>query len=270
MRLRRISAAAAISVLGGLAVLGSAPAASATAPTTPPTAAPKPPACLVTTSLTGLAGDKLTVGGAPVAVTVTFTNVTDMPVKSAIEALLLGRISAKEPSTSLLVEEKTGGVWKKLDHLKNGPILFLQGSVAASAKAVHQLRISAPAGTEVGADYTGVALAGPLDQAPSARARALAPTAPTNGTFCNEGGSASYALFSVVKAAPKPTTTPTPAPTGATSASTAPPSAAAGGPGLATTGGGSDTGMIAGIGGALVVAGAAGVVLTRRRRGAHN
>jgi hypothetical protein len=268
MRLRRTSTAAAVAALGSLAVLGTAHVASADTGSTGTAA--KPSSCPATASLTGLAGAKIIVGGAPVKGHVTFANVSGKPIPQILEALLFGPISANNASTSLVVQaKKSNGTWVTLPYTAalHGIVIRDQQTWPANGLDSFDLRISAPVGTPTGL-YVGVA----LDGSTSGLSGHITKTPPTSFQGCMDGGYTSLETFSVVKSGTNPTPSPTksaPAPVSSETGTPAPASTATG-KALATTGGGSDSGMIAGAAGALVVAGGAGVLVARRRKAAHN
>ena len=302
MRNSRIPAAAAAAVLAGLALLGSAPSASATVSSTPAPAAKAPAKCPATASLTGLSGAKLTVGGAPVNAQVTFTNVSGKKIADVIEMMALGLETADDPSSALLVEAKDPrtGKWSKLAYNEDSLFFRLGEDWPAGSKDSFSLRVSAPAKTPTGT-YIGAAFVGSLSDANAQSSDSDSPMKP--GNYCEDGIYTSAASFTVVKAAtttptsstsaaPKPsasrtgsgtptaTTSVAPSASGsshvpaspsssdsASAAVTPPVSASPTGPALAVTGGGSDTGLLAGAAGVLLAAGGAAVVVTRRRRG---
>ncbi|RAG83636.1 hypothetical protein DN069_20990 [Streptacidiphilus pinicola] len=256
MQIRPVRTAIAVAALAGAALVGTAPVASA-APQSVATSS-----CQINASLTGLAGKTLVAGGAPVSAHVSFTNVSGKALSTFAEVLTAGPTSAG-PNDALTIRGEHGGKWMTLPYMEKGVIGFHISSpgddhlVAGNVDAA-PLTVSVPKGTPTGT-YALVATSIGDNLGPATHATQGLP-AGFHG--CHGGVSISAATFKVVAAGK-----PTPAPSTSTAPATPSPSPSST---LAETGGGSDTGLIAGGAAALIALGAGAVVLTRRRGGQHN
>jgi LPXTG-motif cell wall-anchored protein len=270
MQIRPVRAAIAVAALSSAALVGAAPIASA-APQTDAASS-----CQITASLTGLAGKTLVAGGAPISGHVSFTNVSGKALTTFTEIITAGSV-ATGPNDALKIQGEHGGKWITLPYMDKGVIGFHistpgDNHLAAGNVDATPLLISVPKGTPAGTYAIATTSLGD-NLGPSATGHA-AQNVPTKYNGCHGGVSVSAETFKVV-AASQATATPTASatPSSASSTSSTPAAMPSASPSstLAETGGGSDTGLLAGGAAALIVVGAGAVFLTRRRRGGqHN
>lgn len=278
MRSSHIAAAAALTIAA--CALGSSVAQAAEPAAGRQQAAAQP--CSFSASLTGLGGVKLLAGGPAVTATVTFTNHSATAVPQVDEVLEFYYESAHSytyPDTAnLAVEMRTPSGWTPLTYTNRRLVLRTNVTLAAGQTDTVQLRVRA---TRFDSTWSEIAsaLVGTGLPVPSSSGEPTAP--PPSGTVCGGTDKADYAVsdqtfFIPGSASSKPSASASPSRSaspsaGASSTGAAPtPSASPTGPTLANTGGGSSSGTIAGVAGALVLAGGAGVIAVRRRKGAHS
>ncbi|SEK74088.1 LAETG motif-containing sortase-dependent surface protein [Streptacidiphilus jiangxiensis] len=267
MQIRSLRAGAAVAALASAALVGAAPLASA-APRTVEASS-----CQITAQLTGLAGRTLVAGGAPLSGHVAFTNVSGKALSTFAELLTAGS-ERGGPSTTLKIQAEHGGKWITMPYsLGAGLIGFHIASpgdnhLAAGNVDAAPLLVSVPKGTPAGT-YVLVATSAGANVGPSVAGRATQGV-PTQFSGCHSGISISAAMFKVVAAGKgTPSASATPSAAASTSAPAAVPSASPSSK-LAETGGGSNTGPIAGAAAALIALGAGALVVTRRRRGGQH
>jgi LPXTG-motif cell wall-anchored protein len=153
-------------------------------------------------------------------------------------------------------------------------VIRSNATLAAGHKDTVQLRVRA---TEFDATWSETASALVGTGLPIPVPASVGPSAPPpSGTVCGGTDKADYAVsdqtFSIPgSASARPSASASASHSRSASASSMPaPSASLTGRALATTGGGSNSGVIAGVAGSLILAGGAAVFAVRRRRAAHN